>query len=258
MKKIKIIFFDIDGTLIDMNTKKISETMLDTLVRLKEKGIILCLATGRSPMALPCIRGVDFDGFLTFNGSFCFNSEEVIFSNPIPSEDIGQLIKNAEEIGRPVCVATRDRLAANGVDRDLADYFGFAGLKVETASDFDQVLGEDIYQIMLGCYESEYPHMMKNIKHAKIAAWWDRAVDIIPADGGKGKAIGKVLEYYHFDRAEALAFGDGNNDMEMLQSVGTGVAMANGSDQLKAVADDVCGDVAEDGIYDYCLRHGLL
>ena len=49
MNDIKIIFFDIDGTLIDMHTKNISEKMLETLIRLKENGNILCIATGRSP-----------------------------------------------------------------------------------------------------------------------------------------------------------------------------------------------------------------
>ena len=88
--------------------------------------------------------------------------------------------------------------------------------------------------------------------------WWDRAVDIIPANGGKGIGIQKVLEYYHLDKSEALAFGDGNNDIEMLLSVGTGVAMGNASPQLKEVADEICKDVAEDGIYDYCLTHGLI
>ena len=58
--------------------------------------------------------------------------------------------------------------------------------------------------------------------------------------------------------AQAMAFGDGNNDIEMLKSVGHGVAMANASDELKAIADDVCGDVAEDGIYYYCLEHGMI
>ncbi|ACZ07278.1 Putative bifunctional phosphatase/peptidyl-prolyl cis-trans isomerase [Sebaldella termitidis] len=258
MKKIKIAFFDIDGTLIDMNTKRISEKMLETLVRLKENGIILCLATGRSPMALPHFKKVEFDAFLTFNGSYCFNSEKTIFSNPIPTEDIKQLIKNATEIGRPISVATKERLGANGADQDLVDYFAHANLEVEVADDFDTLLQEKVYQVMMGCYESDYTYMMKDIRNAKITAWWNRAVDIIPADGGKGKGIEKVLEYYHFDKSEAIAFGDGNNDIEMLQSVGTGVAMANGSDQLKVVADDVCGYVAEDGIYHYCLGHGLI
>ena len=57
---------------------------------------------------------------------------------------------------------------------------------------------------------------------------------------------------------EALAFGDGGNDIEMLQTVGTGVAMGNALDHVKAIADDVCGHVAEDGIYHYCLEKGLI
>lgn len=53
MTQTKIIFFDIDGTLIDMNRKKISEKMLETLIRLQEKGIKLCLASGRAPIQIP-------------------------------------------------------------------------------------------------------------------------------------------------------------------------------------------------------------
>lgn len=258
MKKIKIAFFDIDGTLIDLNTKEISEKMLETLVRLKAKGVVLCLATGRAPIALPHFKEVEFDAFLTFNGSYCFDSEKTIFSNPIPTEDILQLVKNAAKIGRPISIATKDRLAANGADQDLIDYFANAKLKVEIADDFDTLLQENIYQVMMGCKESEYTYMMKDIQYAKITAWWDRAVDIIPADGGKGKAIEKVLKYYNFDKSEAIAFGDGNNDIEMLQNVGTGVAMANGSEKLKAVADIVCKGVAENGIYYFCLEHELI
>ena len=255
---IKIAFFDIDGTLIDFSSKNISAKTLETLTRLKEKGIILCLATGRSPMALPQFSGIEFDVFLTYNGSYCYNNEKVIFSNPIPAGDISRLVCNAKKIGRPVSVATKDRLAANGTDQDLADYYAIAGLDAHIAEDFDEVLQREIYQMMMGGRQEEYPYIMEGIKHAKIAAWWDRAIDIIPADGGKGKGIEKVLEYYHLDRSEAIAFGDGDNDIEMLQSVGTGVAMANGSEKLKAAATEVCGHAAEDGIYHYCLEHGLL
>ena len=51
---------------------------------------------------------------------------------------------------------------------------------------------------------------------------------------------------------------DGNNDVEMFQAVGTGVAMENASEKLKAAATDHCGHVAEDGIYYYCVEHGLI
>lgn len=258
MGNIKIAFFDIDGTLIDIDRKQITPKMAETLVRLKENGVLLCLATGRSPLVLPHFPGIAFDAFLTFNGSYCYGSGQVFFSNPIPQGDVRRLIQNAAGIGRPVCIAAKDRLAANGADADLVDYFAIAGLKVEVAEDFDALLNEEIYQLMMGCYESEYPSILQGVRHAKIAAWWNRAADIIPSDGGKGAAIQKLLAHYGFHPSEAIAFGDGNNDIEMLQSVGTGVAMANGSEQLKAVAADVCGHVAQDGIYHYCLEHGLI
>ena len=78
--------------------------------------------------------------------------------------------------------------------------------------------------------------MLQNTQEAKITSWWDRAVDIIPAGGGKGTGISKMLEYYGIDRSQAMAFGDGNNDIEMFQAVDMGVAMENASDDLKAVA----------------------
>ena len=255
---IKIVFFDIDGTVIDMKTKKISPKMLQTLVQLKEKKIILCIATGRAPMGLPRFEGVEFDTFMTFNGSYCFNKDHLIFSNPILTEDVKTIIDNAASIHRPVSIATIKRLAANGKDQDLIDYYAFTKQEVEIAEDFEEVVNEEIYQVMLGCREEEYAQIMKDVINAKITAWWDRAVDIIPANGGKGSGVEKILEYYHLTKEEAMAFGDGNNDIEMLQAVGLGVAMGNASAELKEIADDLCGHVAEDGIYYYCKEHGFI
>ena len=258
MQNIKIIFFDIDGTLIDMHRKQISGKMLETLIRLKKRNILLCIATGRTPITLPHIEGIEFDAFLTFNGSYCYTKEQDIFSSPIPADDVQTIIQNAASINRPVSIASKDRIAANGRDRDLVEYYAFAKLDVEVAENFEQLSHSEIYQIMLGCREADYPHLLRNTEQAKITAWWDRAADIIPAGSGKGIGVDKILAYYHLDRSQALAFGDGNNDLEMLQAVGCGVAMENGSARLKAAADDLCGHVAEDGIYHYCTAHGLI
>lgn len=258
MESCKIIFFDIDGTLIDMETKKISEKTVETLQRLRANGIKLCIATGRSPVSLPDFHGVEFDAFLTFNGSFCYASNRTIFSNPICHTDVQRLIRNANSLGRPVCVATKNRLVANGSDTDLADYFYIAHQTVPVSPDFDAVCNEEIYQLMLGCRKNEYTTLLDGITGAKIAGWWDRAVDVIPASGGKGIGIQKVLDYYNLDKSEAIAFGDGNNDIEMLTAVGTGVAMKNASTELKAVSSEICGAVSQDGIYHYCVRNRLI
>lgn len=258
MEHIKIIFFDIDGTLIDIHTKQISENTLYMLHRLRQRGILVCLATGRAPAALPRLEGVVFDAYLTFNGSLCYDGAHTIYSNPIPTPSVEKLIQNAAAIGRPVSIATRQRLAANGSEPDLEGYYAIARLELTVAPDFDEAARQEVYQVMLGCREPDHPAILKDVPGVKIVSSWDRAVDVIPANSGKEAGIRSILAYYGLTPEQAMAFGDGNNDIEMLRTVGTGVAMGNASDALKAVADDFCGPVTEDGVYHYCLRHGLL
>lgn len=259
MEQVKIAFFDVDGTLIDMGTKKITPKTVEALGRLKERGVLLCLATGRGPRALPRLDGVEFDAFLTFNGSYCYDrTGATIFSSPIPPQDVETIISNAAALGRPVSVDTKDRLVANGKDRDLIDYYAIAGLEVDVAPDFDAVAAGEVFQLELGCRRADWPQLLRGTSGAKIAAWWDRAVDVIPAAGGKGIGVRRTLAHFRLNADQALAFGDGENDLEMFQAVGHSVAMGNASETVKAAADDVCGPVAADGVYHYCLDRGLL
>ena len=250
MRKPRIIFFDIDGTLIDMEKKQVTPLMLDTLHRLQANGIRLAIATGRSPMTVPLwdFPGVQFDVLVTFNGAYCYDKNRVLFASPIPAEDVRTLRRNAAALGRPLCVATESTLAANGNEQDLDDYFAVAKIPVPVTPDFDTIASGTVYQIMMGGRKDEYSRILQDVRGAKIAAWWDRAVDIIPAAGGKGNGIAVVLQAYGIPKADAMAFGDGNNDLEMFGAVGTCVAMANGSADLKAAATHLCGSCAEDGV----------
>ena len=259
-KDIKIAFFDVDGTLVDMEKKVITPAMIETLKHLKENGIILCMATGRGPYLVPSFPGIDFDVFLSYNSSYFYTKDEVIFSNPIPKEDVKAIVENASEIHRPVFLAGVEGGGANGCDKDLADYFAIAKSKVNVLDnfDFEKLMDKKVYQMMVGCYKEEYADILKDVDGARITAWWTRAADITPANGNKGVGVRKILDYYHLDKENAIAFGDGTNDIEMLEAVGTGVAMGNATDDVKAVADAICGHVAEDGIYHYCKEQGLI
>ena len=258
MTDIQILFFDIDGTLVDPRTGRISEKTKTALNRLREKGRKLFIATGRPPASLPDLTGIFFDGFVTVNGSLCYTAEEVIYHTPLAPEAVQKVIRNAAALGRPVTVATRNRLSANGWDQDLADYYRLAGLELTVDEHFEDACREDVYQMMLGCREADHPAIIRGAEGADITFSWNRAADVIPAGSGKAAAIRKVLEFYHLKPAQAMAFGDGFNDIEMLQTVGTGVAMGNADPRVKAIAKDHCGPVWEDGIYHYCLKHGLI
>lgn len=258
MHPVKIIFFDIDGTLVDPATGSIPAKTHTALTQLHEKGVLLCIATGRPTASLPDLGSLHFDAFCTFNGSLCYTGKEIIHSNPIPPAAVRKVIRNAAAIGRPVSAALRHRLVANGWDDDLDGYYRLAGLRLTVADDFETACAEDVYQIMLGCREPDHPDIIRDAEGVCITFSWDRAADVIPAGSGKAQAIEKILAYFHLEKSQAMAFGDGMNDLEMLQTVGTGVAMGNADARLKAIADDVCGPVGEEGIYRYCVSHGLI
>ena len=257
MKNIKIIYFDIDGTLVDMKKKVISQTMLDTLYKLKEKGIKICIATGRPPFVVPKFD-IEFDAYLTFNGSYCFQKDKVLYHNPIPHEDVIKIIENASKINRHVTVASNLDIDSNGYDNDLDDYFRIANQELYIKNKFNDLLEQDIYQMMIGGNQQVYDQVLKNTKNAKATAWWNRAADIIPADGGKGKAVEKINEYFGFTKEQSMAFGDGTNDIDMLQAVGLGVAMGNATQNVKDIADDICDSVENEGITSYCKQLNLI
>lgn len=154
--KPRIIFFDIDGTLVPLK-EGIRPRTVEALQKLRQNGIRLCIATGRTPMEMPKFEGVTFDALLTYNGSYCFTPERDIFKNLIPKEDIVTLRRNAAALGRPLALATDSRLVANGTEPDLEEYFAIGGVKLVVADDFDEVAQGEVFQVLMGGREEEYP-----------------------------------------------------------------------------------------------------
>ena len=173
-------------------------------------------------------------------------------------EDVKKIIENAKRMERPVSIATAEEIVANGSDKDLEDYFAIAHHRVNVSEKFEEYVEKDVFQIMLGCDLEERKYILEGTKNAKVAAWWSRAIDIIPKDGGKGTAIEQVLAHYKFSKEEAIAFGDGENDIDMLLSVGKGIAMGNAAEKVKEIAADICESVTDDGIYYYLKSQKLI
>ena len=88
--------------------------------------------------------------------------------------------------------------------------------------------------------------------------WNPLFVDVIPENGGKGMGIKTMLDYLGFSKEEAMAFGDGGNDIEMLEFVKYGVAMGNSGENVKKSAAYVTDDVDSDGIYNALVHYNVL
>lgn len=78
-----------------------------------------------------------------------------------------RVIRNAAVIHRPLALAGASRMGANGSDKDLEDYFAISRHKLEIIDDFDKLAGEEIFQIMIGCREKDYPAILKDVKGAR-------------------------------------------------------------------------------------------
>ena len=125
--KIKIAFFDIDGTLLQLGKKIPSEKTVYALNELKKKGILLCMATGRSSLMMPKFEKKNFDVYINFNGSYSFDDKEIIFKCPIPKKDVFQILNNSKRMKHAISISNEKYIIANGTDNILETYFSFGG-----------------------------------------------------------------------------------------------------------------------------------
>lgn len=90
---IKAIFFDIDGTLVSFRTHTVPESTRKALKRLRAQGIKLFIATGRPKLLIDTLNDLEFDGYITLNGAYCFTADHHdIYKGSIPHSDIEQLV----------------------------------------------------------------------------------------------------------------------------------------------------------------------
>lgn len=247
---IKIIFFDIDGTLKSFHNDGLTPGVIQALRQVQQRGIKIFIATGRAPYMMPHFDGVNFDGCLCFNGGYSYTKERVLYHNALDKQDIEQLIHNAKIMGEDVLVAGVKEMSATGLNKALEDYMSFAKLKITNYGDkhLQNVLDHDVYQLMVGTKEEQDAELLQGIKNLKVTRWWDCACDIVDKDCSKSQGISHVLEAYGYDRENVMAFGDGGNDMDMLAYAGMGVAMGNAKEKVKACANYVTDSVDDDGV----------
>lgn len=257
---IKAIFFDVDGTLISHRKHAVPISTIDAIARLRKQGILTFVATGRHPIELKKLLPdyLEFDAYLCLNGMYCFNRQEVISTKPIPKEDIKGLLKTLNLKPFPCTFITQDEMYMNYANDLVAEVQRDISSDVSNTKDISHVLQEDILQVIpYGLDDKEISTVLEYMPHCKATSWHKRARDIIVREGGKDIGIQEILQYYNLDVSQIMAFGDGDNDVKMLEIAGIAVAMGNGNENVKAVADYVTDDIDQDGIANALYHYGI-
>ena len=99
----------------------------------------------------------------------CYDRRGDIFVSPIPPQDVQTLIQNAAALGRPVSVAGRTQLLSNGTDDDLTAYYAIGGRAPVISDKFDEVSRGDVFQLLMGCRESDWPAILKGLSLIHIS-----------------------------------------------------------------------------------------
>lgn len=256
--EIKVIFFDVDGTLLSHTLNDVPKSTRQALEQLRQRGIKTVVATGRHMSEykdLP-VGDIDFDAYLTLNGNLRLDSNRKVYAGtPI---DGGEM-----EVLAHIFRAKRIPFALIGEEGRYINYINDTVVKTQnstkgTIPELGTYKGEKVYQILAFVPEHQKKLLDDLLDECNVTSWNETGIDIIPKDGGKSAGIQKYLEENGYDRSEIMAFGDGDNDIDMLEFAGIGVAMGNADDKVKEIADYVTDTVDNDGIYKALKHFGLI
>ncbi|HEO7299792.1 TPA: HAD-IIB family hydrolase [Streptococcus agalactiae] len=277
---IKAVFFDIDGTLLN-DRKNVQKSTIKAIRNLKDQGILVGLATGRGPSFVqPFLENLGLDFAVTYNGQYIYSRSEIIYTNQLSKTTVYRLIRYAGARRREISLGIASGLLGSGIiglgtsrlgqivsslvprkwakaiERSFKHFI--RRIKPQNIDSLMVILREPIYQVVLVATEGESERIQKQFPRVKLTRSSPYSMDVISEGQSKVKGIERVGQCYGFDLSEVIAFGDSDNDIEMLSQVGIGVAMGNASQQVKENARYTTADNNDDGISKALAHYGLI
>lgn len=273
----KIVFFDVDGTLVTRNNH-IPKSTKSAIEALKKNGITPVIATGRAPVLVhEIVKTLNIDTFIAMNGQYIVHKGKVLYQNPIDLTLVDQMVDFAVDRKDGIILSTADEIIANSaislVNRGYLYMFlkGLVGIiphrikvrmwnrMMSKAPEKEDYANKEVFMMNINANQEQqvaYEEAFGDVLSFTRAN--EMSMDIISKGTSKASGIEKLASELGVAIENTYAFGDGLNDLEMLQKAGTGVAMANGFEELKAAADMVTDSVFSDGISNGLRKLGLI
>ena len=258
---IKALIFDLDGTIVSPNTGTYSPKIAEAFDALREKGILLIAATGRSPYEFKVTKMIDnlrFDAIVCLNGQYCYTEKEDLFLNPFPAQQAEELLSSIRQSGFPCLVICKQDAFINKVTPQVEIAQAAVHMSVPEVRALDQFYGKEILMLTVFVEEQNEAAFLENAKSVSATRWNPHAIDLVPQGSGKCRGIEVVLNHFGLGWENVFAFGDGNNDYEMLGRAKKGFAMKNSSPRLLTGEFEIIDDVDHDGVVKALRQYGIL
>jgi 5-amino-6-(5-phospho-D-ribitylamino)uracil phosphatase len=254
-----LIVLDLDGTLLK-DDKTISNRTKKTLLTLKDQGHQIMIATGRPYRSSEMYyRELGLNTpIVNFNGAFVHHPTYTnwgSYHTPLDIKVAKDIVEACDQFKYHNIIAeVRDDVYFHYHDEKLIDIFKLGNPKV-TTGDLRHFLETNPTSMLIHTEPEHVASIRKHLSevHAEVIdhrRWADpfHVIEIVKTGLNKAVGIQKVAQYFDIPQSKIIAFGDEDNDLEMLDYAGCGVAMGNAIPVLKSVANDTTLSNEEDGI----------
>lgn len=255
----KLFAFDVDGTLLN-SQKELLDSTVSAIKQLKKSGHVVTVATGRSRFLIEDIlEALELETYIICNGAVAFHEHQQIFENALDRQKLLELAGFLDEKAIDLALTGLDgicRTSSNDLPKMKEVLTVLGG--VLPAQDQAYVEENEIYQ-GLGFYNEQFDSTFEeHFPDFRFVRWHKECVDVISSEGSKATTLLYLAEQLNIAQQDIIAFGDGNNDLEMLALAGVGVAMGNASEKVKSSANLVTDTNDDNGIYKALKRLGML
>lgn len=246
----KVVFFDVDGTLLSEIDRSMHESTKEAIQRLIAKGIHVVVTTGRPYSLCSQFMKLGIHTIISANGAHIKCGETVLHKSVLSSEIVHDISRFAALHDHGISYFT-EGFTMNGIASDNEHVIQALSetLNLEKYPEKSRDLSEEIYCLCLYADETEAQKFIERYPSLTFDRFHNYVINVLEdSKVSKLTAIQKVLDHLNICKSEAIAFGDGGNDIEMLQYVGLGIAMGNGGEELKTRANFVTTKSSEGGI----------